>query len=262
MALEQLEKAVADFSKTIELAPKENDTPWWYYERSSVYSILKQDGKALADLDMAAQQWPGIWDVWVWRGAFHYGRKEWQKAIADYTKAEALNAPYWPAWHSRGSAYAQLQQWDKAIADYAKAAEMNPSGVHPHHDLAWLLATCPNEKLRQPAQAVASAKKAVDLAPHAGHLWTTLGVAHHRAGEWKAAVEALTKSTKLSNGGDSLQWFFLAMAHWKLDQKKEARKWYDQAAAWMDKHAPEREELRRFRAEATELLGIKKTESK
>jgi len=262
VAQEQPEKALADFSKTIELAPKENDTPWRYHERSSVYAILKQDGKALADLDTAVREWPGVWDVWVWRGAFHYHRKQWHQAIADYTKAETLNAPYWPAWHFRGSAYAQLQQWDKAIADYTKAAEMNPSGVQPHHDLAWLLATCPNEKLREPARAVASAKKAVDLAPHAGHLWSTLGIAHYRAGEWKSAIEVLTKSMKLGNGGDSLQWFFVAMAHWKLDRKLEARTWYDQAAAWMDKHAPQREELRRFRAEATKLLGIKKTESK
>jgi hypothetical protein len=48
------------------------------------------------------------------------------------------------------------------------------------------------------------------------------------------------------------------MAHWQLDQEEEARKWYDEAVAWMDKNRPQNEELRRFRAEAAELLGIEK----
>ena len=46
------------------------------------------------------------------------------------------------------------------------------------------------------------------------------------------------------------------MAHWQLDHKAEARKWYDQAVEWMEKNRPHDEELRRFRAEAKELLEI------
>ena len=34
-------------------------------------------------------------------------------------------------------------------------------------------------------------------------------------------------------------------------------KWYDKAVAWMDKQEKPDEELRRFRAEAAELLKIK-----
>ena len=59
-------------------------------------------------------------------------------------------------------------------------------------------------------------------------------------------------------GGDSAQWFCLAMAHWQLDNKDEARKWYDRAVAWMDKNQPNDEELSRFRTEAAELLKIDK----
>ena len=56
--------------------------------------------------------------------------------------------------------------------------------------------------------------------------------------------------------GDATDWFFLAMAHWQLGDKDEARKWYDKAVEWMDKNQPKNEELLRFRAEAAELLGI------
>jgi hypothetical protein len=46
------------------------------------------------------------------------------------------------------------------------------------------------------------------------------------------------------------------MAHWQLGGKSEARKWYDQGVQWMEKHKPHDDELRRFRAEAAQLLGI------
>jgi hypothetical protein len=51
------------------------------------------------------------------------------------------------------------------------------------------------------------------------------------------------------------------MAHWRLGDKEQARKWYGRAVQWMEKNQLPREELRqellRFRAEAAELLGIK-----
>ena len=47
------------------------------------------------------------------------------------------------------------------------------------------------------------------------------------------------------------------MAQWQLGEKEKASTWYDQAIAWMDKNNPQNEELRRFRAEAAALLGIK-----
>jgi uncharacterized protein HemY len=103
---------------------------------------------------------------------------------------------------------------------------------------------------------VEKAELAVKLAPRNGAFWNTLGAAHYRAGHWKAAVAALEKSMLLRKGGDSNDWFFLAMAHWQLGDKEQARKGYDQAVRWMDKNNPQDEELRRFRAEAGSLLGL------
>ena len=50
------------------------------------------------------------------------------------------------------------------------------------------------------------------------------------------------------------------MAYWQLDEQDEARKWCDQAVEWMEKNKPQDEELKRFRAEAEELLGAKADE--
>ncbi|MBI1917218.1 MAG: protein kinase [Planctomycetes bacterium] len=148
---------------------------------------------------------------------------------------------------------------NQAIAACERLIELEPNQAVCHNELAWLLATCAEAKFRNPKRALELAKKAVALSPKERNYWNTLGVAHYRAGNWKEAVAALVKAMELDQGGHSCDWFFLAMAHWQLGDKEAARKWYDQAVEWMEKHHPQHEELRRFRAEAAELLGVKNT---
>jgi Flp pilus assembly protein TadD len=119
----------------------------------------------------------------------------------------------------------------------------------------------PNElafRLELTNRYVEAAKQAVELAPKEGKHWNTLGIAHYRAGDWKAAIAALGKSMELRKGGDSFDWYILAMTHRQIGNMAEARKWYDQALGWMEKNNPRDEELLRFRAEAAELLKIDK----
>jgi tetratricopeptide (TPR) repeat protein len=156
-----------------------------------------------------------------------------------------------------------VQTFQQAQADYRPYAGTSDEPGNRlqfasiQNELAWLWATCPEMNWRNPGQAVAAARKAVELAPEQGGFWNTLGVAHSRAGDWTEARAALSKSMSLRKGGDPFDWFFLAMAHWQLGGRGEARKWYDQAVQWMEKNRPKDDELRRFRAEADRLLDIK-----
>jgi serine/threonine protein kinase/WD40 repeat protein len=169
------------------------------------------------------------------------------------------------AHYQRGVGLAAKDLVAEAAAQFREAVRLAPDHANARNALAqllnhqaWFLATHAEPKSRDPGRAVKLAQEAVELAPNEGTIWNTLGVAHYRAEEWKVAIAALTKSMELRKGGDSFDWYFLAMGHWQLEQKEEARKWYDQAVAWMNKHQPQNEELRRFRAEAAELLGIEK----
>jgi serine/threonine protein kinase len=141
--------------------------------------------------------------------------------------------------------------------------ESNELTARAMNDLARLLVTCGDARLRDPVRAVELATKATKHAPADNELcWNTLGIARYRAGDWKGAIQALHKSMEvpreesLRKGGDSRDWFFLAMAHWQLGEKDEARTWYDKAIRWMDKNHANEEEFAHFRAEATALIGI------
>jgi tetratricopeptide (TPR) repeat protein/serine/threonine protein kinase len=286
--LHEYDKALADFSKAIELAPKEAIS---WSNRGGIYSELGQYDKALADCSKAIELAPKYASAWSNRGITYGQLHKYDKAIADFSKAIELDPNLAPAWFNRGLAYGELHEYDKALADFSKAIELAPkqakawsgrgvtySNLHQYdkaiadtsraveldprdavaaNQLAWLLATCPEPKYQDPARAVRLAKKATEIAPKAGTLWNTLGVAQYRAGDWKAAIAALDKSMDLLKGGDSFDWFFLAMAHWQLGEKEKARTLFDQAVQWMDKHQPNDEELRRFRTEAEGLLKAK-----
>ena len=117
------------------------------------------------------------------------------------------------------------------------------------NDFAWLLASCREARFRNAAKAVEWQRRRLNRRHKAGAIWNTLGVAHYRAGDWKAAVSAFDKSMELRKGGDAFDWFFLALAHHKLGHAEEAKKWYDKAVGWLEKNGSA---LTRIRQHATE----------
>ena len=142
----------------------------------------------------------------------------------------------------------------EAAEPYHKALELEEDDPTVNNDLAWFLATSPEPCLRDPARAVRLAMKAVTAEPESANYRNTLGVAYYRKGDDKAAIGSLETSMSMRAGGDSFDWFFLAMAHRRLGDRDQARMWFDRAVQWMDRHKPHDDELRRFRAEAEAML--------
>jgi tetratricopeptide (TPR) repeat protein len=133
-------------------------------------------------------------------------------------------------------------------------AGLCPDSAKIQNDLAWLLVVEPDLLPGQPAAAVSLAARAVELAPDRHHIWNTLGAAQYRAGNWRESIRALEKSMQLNKGGEITDWLFLAMAHWRLGEEDQARKWLKQAVEWMDKEGPQGPALSGFRAEAEKLI--------
>jgi tetratricopeptide (TPR) repeat protein len=157
--------------------------------------------------------------------------------------------------------YMKLVSWlwefgrpDAADEPYRLALAVAPDDSVVNNDLAWFLVTHRDARLWKPADAVRLAQQAVKAEPKRANYWNTLGVAHYRNGDDQAALEALKTSMNLGAGGNSIDWFFMAMVSWKLGDRVEAQMWFDRALQWMDKHLPNDDELRRFRAEAQALL--------
>jgi tetratricopeptide (TPR) repeat protein len=149
----------------------------------------------------------------------------------------------------------ELGRQSEAAEPYRKAFELAPEDPVVNNNLAWFLATSPEPRLRDAALAVRLAQKAVAAESQSANYWNTLGVAHYRNGDDRGAVAELETAMSLRAGGDSYDWFFLAMAHWRLGNRDEARTWFDRAVEWLDGHKPHDDELRRIRAEAEATLA-------
>jgi tetratricopeptide (TPR) repeat protein len=126
---------------------------------------------------------------------------------------------------------------------------------YTNNNLAWALASDPDDPWFDPKQALDLARKAVALNPADGTIWNTLGVAAFRTGDSKTAADSIQKSIRI-NGGAGIDCFFLAMTRWHQGKREEARQWFDQAIAWIERTKSEDAQLRRFHAEAAALLSL------
>jgi tetratricopeptide (TPR) repeat protein len=188
--------------------------------------------------------------------------KSYRRAV-DLLERSSKEFPY-SAYHRRDLVRSYLQlvgllcelgRQSEAAEPYRKALELDSEEPAVNNELAWFLATSPELRFRDATSAVRLAKRAVDAWKESPDCWTTLGAANYRNGNGKAAIAALETAMSLRSGGNSFDWFFLAMAHWRLGERDKAQTSFDRAVEWMDKYKPYDEQLRRFRAEAEALLA-------
>jgi tetratricopeptide (TPR) repeat protein len=124
------------------------------------------------------------------------------------------------------------------------------------NELAWYLVACPEPRVRDAARALKYAEQATASDPNTQELWTTLGVMRYRNGDWKGTTAALEKASKLNGGKGALDFLFLAMAYWHLENRAQARESFQTAVHLLQKDPSLNEELLPYRAEAEALLGL------
>jgi WD40 repeat protein/Flp pilus assembly protein TadD len=227
-----------------------------YYRRGRAYAQREQLREALNDFRRTLALKPDHAETHYHRGLVHAWQGKYQEAIADWSRAIAVDPNHIEAHKARGDAYFRLSRWREAAEDYAELAQLRPDWPDYHNDAAWLLASDPDPLRRDAARARALAQQAVELEPNEEMYWITLGAAEYRSGDWHRAISALEKSIA-HQGFNSYDGFFLAMSRWQLGEHEDALRLYKEAVKWMEKNKPEDEELRRFRAEAAELLEIR-----
>ena len=119
--LNQYDKAIADYTKAIDLDPK---LAMAYNNRGNAYFGLQQYDKAITDCTKAIDLDPKLAMAYYNRGNAYSGLQQFDKAITDCTKAIDLDPKLAMAYNNRGNAYSGLQQFDKAITDCTKAIDL------------------------------------------------------------------------------------------------------------------------------------------
>jgi serine/threonine protein kinase len=147
------------------------------------------------------------------------------------------------------------ETWRPDVAQvYEQALALDPSYPYSYNNLAWFFAKRIDATPSEARRAVELAERAVALYDQEYPLWNTLGGAYYRAKEWSNARRALHKSMALHNGGDSYDWFLMAMTYHQEGQDEEAMRWYAKALGGFQGPLAQQQDLVRVREEAGDLL--------
>jgi tetratricopeptide (TPR) repeat protein len=214
-----LEKAAQQLSKALELSP---DNVATLLVRAAVYYELKQTDKALQDCEQAIRVAPRIAQPYLMRaeilaasnrldeaikqleellqlapgnaqllnrlGNFYILVGRPRKSIETLTLVIEQEPDDFNALRFRADAYLSIGKHAEAIADFEKAMALQADDESLLNNFAWVLATSPDDELRNGKRAIELATKAAEMTSfQTPHVLSTLGAAYAEAGDFEAA---------------------------------------------------------------------------
>jgi tetratricopeptide (TPR) repeat protein len=187
----------------------------------------------------------------------------YEEGMRGYPKTVGYREEGAAAWESLGRLHHGAGRTEEAenafrrsILLYEELLAQRPTIATYSVYLAGLFADCPVEALRNPPRAVEFAQKVLEVELHGSGHWVTLGIAHYRQGEWRAAVSALESGAGKYPPDTGRGLFYLAMSYARLGDQERAQSCYKQATEWMEMNQPRNPDLARWRVEAEEVLKI------
>jgi tetratricopeptide (TPR) repeat protein len=135
-------------------------------------------------------------------GMLYLAAKQPREAIRRFTRAIEIDADYFPARRGRSDALISIGDHRAALSDLERALTLQPEDSGVLNNLAWLLATSPDDGLRDSARAIELATKACELTDwKEAHIVSTLAAGYAEKGDFEAAKKYSRQAVE--TGGDA-----------------------------------------------------------
>lgn len=168
------------------------------------------------------------------------------------------------AWTHLGQVHFAAGQATLAHDAFREALAIRDNLVVSHGDspqyqdaLAWLLATCPSEDLRDVKRSVELSQTTTRLVADSTQYWLTLGAGHLVQARYSDALLALERASTLRGREEGLTLCLLTITEARLKHAAEAQKHLTSAKAWQQAQKPADEELAYWVRQAEAAVAAK-----
>jgi WD40 repeat protein/tetratricopeptide (TPR) repeat protein len=235
-------EALADFNEAIRVEPivrarhAETDGTWViWFRRGQTCLRLRDPDQAIADFSQVLKLSPDHGLSWYGRGQAHAEKGELERAAADF--AVALQRPGVPASVACDVAQARLGANDASGYREACAEALRRFGETDDPvlaaSLAWTCSLAPGASA-DPKRIVGLADRALSRDASSYLHRRARGAALYREGRYAEVVEQFERALQVRQPPAPSAWLFLALAHQRLGQSRDARRWLDKARAWTE----------------------------
>lgn len=195
--LGDLEEAEEDIEATLTLVP---DFAPALKARAVLKASEEKFADAIADLEKFRQQQPGDLETLMQLGTLYRVTENAAGAVECFTAVLQIDPKNMPALRGRADTHIHVGNHVEAVKDYTAALELNDEDVLALNNLAWLLATSPEENVRDGKRALKIAEHAASLTEHRqAFILSTLAAAHAECGNFDQAKHWCRKAVELSD---------------------------------------------------------------
>lgn len=203
--LGQIEEAIKHYTIAVSLMPEETKP------LNNLGSLLAQKGqvdKAIEYFKKAVELDQSYVDAHLNLAIAYTQKGEIEQAIVQYQKLLELGANPIYAHYQLAMLLYRQQKTEDAIGHLNESLRMNANQPEVLNILAWIRATCKDERFRKAEEAVSLAKSACELTRF-GHVpfLDTLAVAYAGTGDFAKAVETSEKAMGIAEATGQKQFF-------------------------------------------------------
>ena len=192
----ELDSSIKDFTEALKLDPKDADS---YFSRGNARKRKGELDTAISDFTEVISLNPKDPAPYNNRGNAWRSKGEFDKAIRDFSESIRVTPNDAIPYNNRGNAWKSKGEFDKAVMDFTESIRLDPRFSAPYANIAWLKATCPDDRYRDGKNAIEFATKACGLtAWKSSKTLTTLAAANAETGDFVNAIKWGEKSLDLA----------------------------------------------------------------